>query len=61
VAADGEALLRGVAERLNKIDPDSDTYIIGSNINAPNIRNHDVVAELFGVSLKSYKDINDFT
>ncbi|GKB48917.1 hypothetical protein Tco_0899670 [Tanacetum coccineum] len=61
VAADGEALLRGVAERLNKLDPNSDRDIMVSDVNAPKIRNHDVVAELFGVSLKSYKDIDDFT
>ncbi|GJZ80286.1 zinc finger BED domain-containing protein RICESLEEPER 2-like protein [Tanacetum coccineum] len=61
VAADGEALLRRVTERLNKLDPDSDTNIMVSDVNAPNIRNHDVVSELFGVSLKSYKDIDDFT
>ncbi|GKG15962.1 hypothetical protein Tco_0358285, partial [Tanacetum coccineum] len=32
-----------------------------SDVNAPNIPNHDVVAELFGASLKSYKDVDDFT
>ncbi|GJX87446.1 zinc knuckle CX2CX4HX4C containing protein [Tanacetum coccineum] len=57
----GEALLHGVPERLNKLDPDSDTDIMVSDVNALNIPNHDVVAELFGVSLKSYKDIDDFT
>nr|GEV32544.1 retrovirus-related Pol polyprotein from transposon TNT 1-94 [Tanacetum cinerariifolium] len=46
---------------MNKLDQDSDTDIKVSNVNAPNIRNHDVVAELFGVYLKSYKDIDDFT
>ncbi|GKF81414.1 hypothetical protein Tco_0240016, partial [Tanacetum coccineum] len=61
VAADEEALLRGVAKRLNKLDPDSDIDIMVFNVKAPNIQNHDVVAELFGVSLKSYKDIDDFT
>ncbi|GJS18487.1 zinc knuckle CX2CX4HX4C containing protein [Tanacetum coccineum] len=60
-AAEGEALLHGVPERLNKLDPDSDTDIMVSDVNALNIPNHDVVAELFGVSLKSYKDIDDFT
>ncbi|GJU63196.1 zinc knuckle CX2CX4HX4C containing protein [Tanacetum coccineum] len=58
---DGEALLRGVDERINKLDHYSDIDIKVPDVNAPNIRNHDVVAELFGVSLKSYKDINDFT
>ncbi|GKG25526.1 hypothetical protein Tco_0398672, partial [Tanacetum coccineum] len=56
-----EELLRGVAEQMNKLDQDSDTNIKVSDVNASNIRNHDVVAELFGVSLKSYKDIDDFT
>ncbi|GJZ30442.1 hypothetical protein Tco_0575489 [Tanacetum coccineum] len=58
---DGEALLRCVAERMNKLNQDSDTDIKVPGVNAPNIQNHDVVAELFGVSLKSYKDIDDFT
>nr|GEX04998.1 hypothetical protein [Tanacetum cinerariifolium] len=58
---DGEALLRGVAERMNKLDQDSDTDIKVPGVNSPNIRNHDVVVELFGVSLKYYKDIDDFT
>ncbi|GJY04679.1 hypothetical protein Tco_0370619 [Tanacetum coccineum] len=57
----GEALLRGVPERLNKLDPDSNTDIMVSDVNAPNIPNHDVVAELFDASLKSYKDVDDFT
>ncbi|GJZ04472.1 hypothetical protein Tco_0537747 [Tanacetum coccineum] len=61
VVANEEALLRGVVERLNKLDQDSNTDIKVFDVNAPNIQNHDVFAELFGVSLKSYKDIDDFT
>nr|GEV02923.1 hypothetical protein [Tanacetum cinerariifolium] len=61
VVAHGEAFLRDVAERLNKLDQDSDTDIKVFDVNASKIQNHDVVAELFGVSLKSYKDIGDFT
>ncbi|GJY28892.1 zinc knuckle CX2CX4HX4C containing protein [Tanacetum coccineum] len=44
---DREALLHGVTKRLNKLDLDSDTDIMVSDVNAPNIRNHDVVAESF--------------
>nr|GEU51254.1 zinc knuckle CX2CX4HX4C [Tanacetum cinerariifolium] len=61
VTTDGEALLRGVAERLNILDPVSITDIMVSDVNAHNIQNHDVVAELFGASLKSYTNIDDFT
>ncbi|GKD28141.1 hypothetical protein Tco_1234355 [Tanacetum coccineum] len=57
----GEALLHGVAKRLNKLDPNFDTDIMVFDVITPKIQYHDVVAKLFGMSLKSFKDIDDFT
>nr|GEX36506.1 hypothetical protein [Tanacetum cinerariifolium] len=56
---DGEAFLRGVAERMNKIDQDYDTIIKVSDVNAHNIQKHDVVTELFKLTREKRKEVLD--
>nr|GEV45952.1 hypothetical protein [Tanacetum cinerariifolium] len=56
---DGEAFLRGVVERMNKINQDYDTIIKFSDVNAHNIQKHDVVTELFKLTREKRKEVLD--